>query len=132
MTAPVTPAARTPFVQSSPPLALVLAATMALAAAPLLAATEAKTVKGTEYRVVNQTGAAISCRYRVNQGDDKSWQPYRAIPAGSRFSLRAKVPGETVALDCNRGGRSYNVRPGALYRMYKNDAGKVAVGFVAS
>ena len=122
-----------PFAQSSPPLALVLAATMALAAAPVLAATEAKSVKGTEYRVVNQTGAAISCRYRVNQGDDRSWQPYRSIPAGGRLSVRrAKVPGETVAIDCNRSGRGYTVRPGALYRMYKNDAGKIAVAFVAS
>ena len=105
---------------------LVLAA---LSAAPALASPAGARIPGTRYVVINNTGEPLTCRYRVNGGDDRSWRSYRPVAAGDQLNLTAKVPGETVTLDCDgpAGGRNFTVRPGSAYRAFKNDLGKVAV-----
>ena len=116
------------------PLIAASLAVAALSAAPALASPAGARIPGTRYVVINNTGAPLTCRYRVNQGDNRSWRSYRPIPAGGQFTRTAQVPGETVTLDCDgpAGGRNYTVRPGSAYRAFKNAAGKVAVAEVNS
>jgi len=107
---------------------------LVLGAAPAARAQDgAAAVPGNRYAVVNQTGAPLSCKYRVNStasgGGGSSWQTAPPIAAGSEFTRTVQGPGESVSLDCNdgAGGGSVTVQPGRRYSAAKTDDGKVVV-----
>jgi len=111
--------------------AIVPFALLALAAAPALGQVKPTRDFGPRYVIVNQTGEQVMCNYRVNAGDNRTWQTYGTVAAGQELTLNSKVPGETVTVKCmgqTGGGRNYTVRPGTTYRAYRNDAGEVRVG----
>src|SRR5262245_37699120 len=102
----------------------------AVAAAPALGETRPTTEFGPRYTVVNETGDQVQCRYRVNAGDNTNWRDYGTVAAGGQFTLNAKVPGETVSVNCTAesgagGGKTYTMRPGTTYRAFRNTDGEV-------
>ena len=112
---------------------VIIPLAMLALAAPALGQVRPTRDFGPRYIVVNQTGEQLQCRYRVNAGDNTNWQTYGTVAAGGEFTLHAKVPGETVTVNCLAesgagGGKNYTVRPGSSYRAYRNDEGKVRVG----
>jgi len=110
------------------------AAALALAATPVLAAADdAPRVRGDRYWVVNQTGAPLSCRFRVNSGgsggsfDMSQWTSYPAIAEGGQFTRFVAGPGETITLDCGSGAKQFTVRPGQGYNAAKAADGKLTI-----
>ena len=110
-------------------IALVL---MSIAATPALAQDAAR-VPGNQYLVANQTGAPLTCRYRVNSiatgGGGGSWQQASPVAAGEAFTRTVRDPGESLSLDCNgdAGARTVAVQPGRRYGATRNGDGKVVV-----
>jgi len=96
-------------------LAAALAATSAAAGSPVY--------NGPSDRLVNEAGKQLDCRY------PRGWQDYLPVEPGDGFTLRARVPGETVTPGCYapRGGKRYVVAPDTRYRAFRDDAGRVVV-----
>ena len=101
-------------------LAAALAATSAAAGSPVY--------NGPPDRVVSETGKQL-CRYWLGSGYRRGWQDYLPVEPGDGFTLRARVPGETVTPGCYapRGGKRYVVAPDTRYRAFRDDAGRVVV-----
>ena len=114
----------------------LLGAAAALAASPALAQDAAR-VPGNRYVVANQTGAPLTCRYRVNSiatgGAVGRWRDAAPVAAGGEFTRTVQDPGESLSLDCNAGdagARSVAVQPGRRYSATQNGDGKVVVARV--
>jgi len=114
-----------------------LASVLVLAATPALNAQAPERIPGTRYSVVNQTGDALSCRYRVNTafgaGSAGGWQDRVPIAAGTEFTRTVQGPGETLSLDCAAEGERptpATVQPGRRYAATRGEDGKVLVARV--
>jgi hypothetical protein len=117
-------------------VSLIPALAATLATTPTQAQ-EAERLPGNRYAVANQTGAPLTCRYRVNSiasgGGGGSWQAASPIAAGGEFTRTAQEPGESLTLDCNADdprGKAATVQPGRRYSAEKNSDGKVVVARV--
>ncbi|HEY6815576.1 MAG TPA: hypothetical protein VI168_08560 [Croceibacterium sp.] len=113
-----------------------LAPVLVLAAAPALHAQAPERVPGTRYSVVNQTGAALACRYRVNGAMTTGlgrWQDPVPIAADAEFSRAVEGPGESLSLDCAADGERPSpatVLPGRRYAATRGEDGKLVVARV--
>lgn len=121
--APVLPKGEPMTTDLLPPRAVAALASvvLALSAAPAL---HAQAPADTGYSLLNHTGAALSCRYRVGK---EPWQARRSISAQGELAVPAGSADETLIVDCMPQTRNtFTIQAGEKYRAVR-ESGTIVV-----